>query len=112
MRQRKEDNIKIGEGIRNARERSCMTQEKLAEKVGVSSQYISDLERGVVGISIPTLKRICICLGISSDELLFGIRNDTREQVLSKKCVTLSDYQFRILIEIMDRYIEAVIPQE
>ena len=112
MRQRKEDNIKIGEGIRNARERSCMTQEKLAEKVGVSSQYISDLERGVVGISIPTLKRICICLGISRDEVLFGSRSEARQVILAEKCRVLSDPQFQILTEIIDKYTVAVTSQE
>ena len=108
MRQRKEDNIKIGEGIRNARERAHITQEKLAEKVGVSSQYISDLERGMVGISISTLKRVCVSLCVSSDEILFGEKDDARVAILSEKCRTLSDSHFRILTEIIEKYIEAL----
>ncbi len=111
MRQRKEDNIKIGEGIRNARERSHITQEKLAEKVGVSSQYISDLERGMVGISIPTLKRVCVSLSISSDEILFGPKDESRQVILAEKCRALSDPQFQLLTEIIDKYVEAVTAQ-
>ena len=39
-------NIQIGERIRTAREVAGFTQERLAEAIDVSTQYISDLERG------------------------------------------------------------------
>lgn len=52
MREKKEINIKIGEHVKKARERAGITQEQLAEKTDVSPQYISDLERGVAGISV------------------------------------------------------------
>ena len=77
MRVKKEINIQIGEQIKTAREQAKLTQEQLAERVDVSPQYISDLERGVVGISIPTLKRVCITLGVSSDQSLFGTTTKT-----------------------------------
>ena len=51
MREKKEINIQIGEQIRLAREQAELTQEQFAERIEVSPQYISDLERGVVGIS-------------------------------------------------------------
>jgi len=82
MRQKKQINIEIGEQIKLAREGAGITQEQLAEQVEVSPQYVSDLERGVVGVSIATLKRICISLQVSSDQLLFG-----------KKCVE-DDHSF------------------
>ena len=53
MREKKEINIQIGEQVRIAREQAKLTQEQFAERIEVSPQYISDLERGVVGISIP-----------------------------------------------------------
>ena len=46
MRAKKEINIQIGEQIKAARERAKMTQESLAERIEVSPQYVSDLERG------------------------------------------------------------------
>ena len=49
MREKKQLNIEIGERIKDAREQKGRTQEWLAEQIGVSPQYISDLERGVVG---------------------------------------------------------------
>ncbi len=72
MKERKEINVQIGDRIKASREKRGYTQEKFSEMVGVSLQYISDLERGVVGTSIPTLIRICTVLHVSSDYILFG----------------------------------------
>ncbi len=72
MKTKKELNIQIGERIRYSRETSELTQEKLAEMIDVSIQYISDLERGVVGTSIPTMIKLCETLKVSSDYILLG----------------------------------------
>ena len=66
-------NVKIGARIKAAREQAHLTQEKLAEKVGVSVQYVSDLERGKVGASVSTVIRLSQTLQISCDYLLLGI---------------------------------------
>ena len=52
MPQKKEINIQIGERIKEARQKAEYTQEKLAEAINVSVQYVSDLERGKVGASV------------------------------------------------------------
>lgn len=70
MREKKAINIEIGERVKAAREQADITQEQLAERIDVSTQYVSDLERGVVGISVPTLKNLCVALGIASDRIL------------------------------------------
>lgn len=71
-------NATIGLRIKQSRKAAKLTQEQLAEKIEVSTQYISDLERGVVGTSIPTLIKICDCLCVSSDFLLRGIEPDNQ----------------------------------
>lgn len=108
MRVKKEINIQIGEQIKKAREGAKLTQEQFAEAIDVSPQYISDLERGVVGASLSTIKRICTTLHISSDQLLFGTPPTDRTAAISEKCKYLSNEQFRILMEIVDKYIEAI----
>lgn len=108
MREKKEINIQIGEQIRAAREQAKLTQEQFAERIDVSTQYVSDLERGVVGVSIATLKRVCLTLGISSDQILFGNRPDNDIDTIAEKCKRLSPKQFSILSDIIDKYIEAV----
>ena len=63
---------KIGSNIRTARKRADLTQEQLSESIGVTPQYLSDLERGLVGTSVSTLMRICTRLNVSADFILFG----------------------------------------
>lgn len=108
MRAKKEINIQIGEQIKRAREQAKLTQEQFAERIEVSPQYVSDLERGVVGISIATLKRACIVLCVSSDQILFGNQASNRTELLAEKCITLSDSQFLLLAEIVAKFVEAV----
>ena len=69
---KKQLNIDIGKRIRQERERANLTREQLAELVDVTPRFIADVERGHVGISILTLKKICEVLHISSDALLWG----------------------------------------
>lgn len=108
MREKKEINIQIGERIKLARETAELTQEQLAERVDVSPQYVSDLERGVVGISIPTLKRVCVALHVSSDQILFDRKNDDSFAGIADKCRGLTGKQLRLLTEIVERFVEAV----
>ena len=108
MRKKKDINIQIGEQIKIARENAKMTQEQLAERIEVSPQYISDLERGVVGISIATLKHVCTMLCVSSDQILFGQATENRAAAIADKCKILSDKQFAILTEIIGKFVEAI----
>lgn len=108
MREKKEINIQIGEQIRIARENAKLTQEQFAERIDVSPQYISDLERGVVGISLPTLKRACVVLGVSSDQILFGSTPANRMEAIEKRCRNLSDYHFSILLDIISNFVRAI----
>ena len=55
MREKKEINIQIGKQVKLAREKSRLTQEQLAEQLECTPQYLSDLERGVVGFSVALL---------------------------------------------------------
>ena len=85
-----------------------LTQEQLAEKLECSPQYLSDLERGVVGISVTLLKKLCIVLDVSSDSILFATTAKNTLEAIEDTGAVLSDRQFQLLVEIVDRYIEAV----
>lgn len=108
MREKKEINVEIGANVRQAREQADMTQERLAERLERSPQFVSDLESGVVGISLTTLKNLCLTLGVSSDNLLFGAKSETALNALADRCKVLTKDQFTILVEIIEKYIEAV----
>lgn len=108
MRTKKEINIQIGEQIKKAREFARLTQEQLAEYIEVSPQFVSDLERGVVGISLTTLKRVCTTLCVSCDQILFGKKTEDRTAILAEKCAGLDEMHFDLLVEIVSKYVEAV----
>ncbi len=70
-KKRKPINIQIGANIRKYREFNGYSRELLAEKLGISPRFIANIEVGVVGISLSTMKRTCEVLGISADRLLW-----------------------------------------
>ena len=107
MRVRKELNICIGERVRQARNAAGYTQEKLAEKLDVTIQYVSDLERGVVGTSIPTLVRICESLSVSSDFLLMGLDREVEPLDLSLRLRKLSPKERRLVESSIELMLEA-----
>ena len=72
MNNKKEINLQIGNEIRIARERAGLTQQQFGELVSLGTKNVSAIERGIPGITVSTLKRICEKLSISSDTILFG----------------------------------------
>ena len=100
MRKRVDDSMyNIGSNIRTARKRADLTQEEMSELIGVTSQYLSDLERGLVGTSIYTLMRICIELNVSSDFILFGrsSENSTANATLIEKIQRLPKHKAEMM---------------
>ena len=108
MRLKKQINIEIGERIKAAREAASLTQEIFSERIEVTPQYVSDLERGVVGVSLSTLKRICVILGVSADSILFGTPPSARTEQLVKYCTDLSEEQFDILLGMVSLFVRGI----
>ena len=73
MQEKKQINIDIGLRIQEMRELRHYTQEQLAELLDVGVQHVSNIERGVAGISLTALKRTCEVLCVSADYLLLGV---------------------------------------
>lgn len=63
--------IQIGKKIKLARIKAGYTQEQLAEKLSLSTRYISQLERGISFGTASTIINMCKTLNISAD-FLFG----------------------------------------
>ncbi len=109
MRKKKELNLQIGNQIRKSRERSGLTQEQFAEAIDKSPQFISDLERGLSGISLETLKKICETLQVSSDTILFTetIQTDMAVEKLTNKFLNMTPEQLRIMEAITNAFLQA-----
>ncbi len=68
----KNDNMLVGERIRNIRENFHMSREKFSEMIDVSEVFLGQIERGERSLSIKTLKKIVDYTGFSADYILFG----------------------------------------
>lgn len=94
MREKKEINIQIGNQIRIARERAGLTQEQFGNLVSLGTKNVSDIERGVAGVTVSTLKRICDKLSVSSDLILFGDADKNNVEYLADRLARLPKDQF------------------
>lgn len=60
----------IGREIRKNRNAKGMTQDELAEKIGISRNYVSDLENDRYMPSVKTLSKIAVALQMDLNFLL------------------------------------------
>ena len=106
MRDKKEINIYIGNEIKNARERAGLTQEQFGEMVSLGTKNVSDIERGVAGITVSTLKRICEKLSISSDLIIFGDKGANDVDYLADRLARLPADQFAAVEKFLNQTFE------
>jgi transcriptional regulator with XRE-family HTH domain len=59
----------FGKRLRRLRRQADFTQEQLAERVGVSVEFISNMERGINAPSFETLEKLGVSLDIKVSEL-------------------------------------------
>jgi transcriptional regulator with XRE-family HTH domain len=64
------DYVLLGKRVRIRRMVLELTQEGLAEKIGVSTSFIGHIERGSRKLSVETLYALCKALDTSADFLL------------------------------------------
>ena len=62
----------IGRRVRGVRTQFKLTREQFAEKVGISPQFLAEIENGKKGMSAETLFKLCTAFDISSDYILLG----------------------------------------
>ena len=64
------DYYKIGQKIRKIRKAHGLSQEELAEKVGISTPHMSHIETGNTKLSLPVFVDIAAALEVRADDLL------------------------------------------
>lgn len=95
-------NKMIGKSIRNARKSAGLTQEQFGILIPMDDKNVSKIERGVAGISVQTLKRICEVLSVSSDSLLFGGKSENPVDDLADRLRQLPPEDFEIAKETLN----------
>ena len=87
----------MGMRISERRKELNLTQEKLAEKMGVSLQTISCIELGKKAIRPENLANLCTHLNVSADYILYGKRNEQQMINIVSKLSTLSIEEYGIV---------------
>lgn len=64
------DYVQLGKRVRIRRNVLGITQEGLAENIGVSTSFIGHIERGSRKLSVETLYNLCRALDTSADFLM------------------------------------------
>lgn len=91
-------NESIGNRIAKFRKAKGMTQEDLANQLGVSSQAVSKWENDASCPDISLLPQLCKVLGVTTDELLTG-KNDEVKLVPVEQRKSLDALTLRIKVD-------------
>ena len=95
----------LGDVFKKYRIKNHLTQENIAEKLGISVKYISRIENGTGGVKLERLVNYFNILGIIPN-IAFGdlIKNEklNYQLELSKKVEDLSDSEIKFIIGFID----------
>lgn len=92
----------IGQRIRRLRKANNLSQEQLAEKVGISVTHLSHIETGNTKLSLPVFVDIAKQLSVQTDELLYdlpNISNSTIKQEMLNLLDSCSQKELYIIID-------------
>lgn len=95
----------LGEVFKEYRIKNKLTQEKIAEQLGISVKYISRIENGTGGVKVETLVNYINTLSISPNvifERLIVNDNLKLQLELSQKSSKLSTDKVQFIISVID----------
>lgn len=92
----------MGQRIMVRRKALRMTQEELAEKLGVSTQMISNLELGKKAIRPGNLAKVCEVLELSADFVLSGSNTKTAVDAIAEKLIQLTAQELQMVNDMID----------
>lgn len=99
----------IGKNIRMFRLSKKLRQEDLAEKTGLSANYVGMVERGEKIPSLETFIKIVNALGVSSDMILTDVVDtgyEVKNSMLNEKLSKLSADDRDMIYEVIDTVVK------
>ena len=103
------EKLTMGDRIKETRRKHHWTQDQLAEKVDVSLEYISEIERGLKTPSMQVFIKLVEVLDVSADYLLrdtVSTRNLYGDKQIGARLERLTPKQRVALMALIDTYIE------
>lgn len=101
------DLLSFGSRIRKRREELLISKKELAEKLGITSKFMDDIESGARGVSLKNLVLLSQILEISTDYLLFGNGSKASKQVFNNILESCPQAKLEVLAEIIGKNIES-----
>ena len=92
----------MGQRIRARRLELKLTQEKLAEKVEISTSHIGEIERGTSICSLAVIVNIATVLNLNLDILVKGINDENADNAFSEILDTLPNDNRKLYIKICE----------
>lgn len=92
----------MGQRILVRRKNLRMTQEELADRLGVSAQMISNLELGKKAIRPENLAKVCEVLELSADFVLTGTNTKTAVDAVADKLLSLTKEELQMVSDMID----------
>lgn len=102
------DIVKSGEQIRGLREKSNMTRQELAERIGLSVQALKKIELGMNGTKIDTLVEIADFFHTSLDYLVCGVERNSNVGVY-ELCRGLNEREMLFVRKMVKSMIENMV---
>ena len=106
MQEKELDLLEMGQRITELRKKLGLTQEALAEKGDMTTQFVSYAEAGKRAMRAENLLKVSQALGVSADYLLTGDIVDKDLLILSDKLRQLTPEHVRIIENIIDECIK------
>lgn len=93
----------IGRRIKEYRKANNITQEKFAESISISTEYLSRIETGAIHLSLNLIQIICEKIGCDEQELMFGTKPSVdNDSIIAKRLSELNSAQQAAVISIID----------
>ena len=94
--------VQMGIRIAQRRKELHLTQEKLADKMGVSLQTVSCIELGKKAVRPENLANLCSYLNVSADYILYGKRSEQQMNDTIAKLSALDREAYTTVRELID----------
>lgn len=94
----------IGKRIKIARIKKNLTQETVADRIGITPQHVSNIETGNTSVSLTTLVAIANTLTVSVDTLLCDTVLTSKvvfEREASEIFEDCNEYEVRVLVDVL-----------
>ena len=97
----------FGERLKATREKAGLTQSQLAERMEVSDNHLSALERDISEPRADMLRKLSVVLGVTTDYLLFGKKDaDDPLDIAMIKARGLAESERNGIANWLEAYIE------